>query len=146
MDKFPREKRSAIMARIRGRDTRPERYVRSRLFAEGFRFRLHRKDLPGSPDIVLPGRRVLAFVHGCFWHGHDCARGRRPESNADFWNAKLERNAARDRRNAAALEALGWRVFVIWTCEVEQGLDALLDYLRSGQAALQGRGRREAAR
>jgi DNA mismatch endonuclease, patch repair protein len=126
MDRLSKEQRSALMARIRGRDTKPERYVRSRLFAKGFRFRLHRRDLPGSPDIVLPGRRVAVFVHGCFWHDHGCRRG----TNTAFWQEKFERNVERDRRNAARLEELGWRVAVVWTCDLEGGIADVLGRLR----------------
>jgi DNA mismatch endonuclease (patch repair protein) len=130
MDRLSKEQRSALMARIRGRDTKPERHVRSRLFAEGFRFRLHRRDLPGSPDIVLPGRRVAVFVHGCFWHDHGCRRGRRPGTNTAFWEAKFERNVERDRRSAVLLAELGWRVAVVWTCNLEGGIAELLGQLR----------------
>ncbi len=109
--------RSAVMRAIRSRDTRPELRVRSLLHRLGYRFRLHRRDLPGSPDIVLPGRRAVVFVHGCFWHGHDCARGARaPKANAGYWSAKLARNRERDAGAQAALAALGWRVVVVWEC------------------------------
>jgi DNA mismatch endonuclease, patch repair protein len=111
--------RSEVMARIKGKDTGPERAVRSLLHALGYRFRLHRKDLPGSPDIVLPGRKAVIFVHGCFWHGHGCKRGSRtPKANTDYWSKKLAGNVARDARTRAELEALGWRVLVVWECEV----------------------------
>src|SRR5690349_6557163 len=99
-----------MMSRVRGRDTAPELRVRCALHAAGFRFRLHRRDLPGRPDIVLPAFRTAVFVHGCFWHAHDCPRGRRPASNSAFWAAKLEKNVARDRDAAAALVWLGWTV------------------------------------
>ena len=108
------------MRQVKGRDTGPELAVRKRLTALGLRYRLHRKDLPGSPDIVLPGRRIALFVHGCFWHGHDCKRGARaPKANADYWQAKIGRNRERDRRNEAALTALGWRVITVWECELK---------------------------
>ena len=114
-DVYPPEKRSAVMRRVKGKDTAPELAVRKVLTRLGARYRLHRGDLPGKPDIVLPGRRVAIFVHGCFWHGHDCARGARtPRQNRDYWVAKVDRNRARDARNAAALEALGWRVETVW--------------------------------
>lgn len=109
-----------MMAAVRGRDTKPEWAVRVLLFAAGYRYRLHRRDLPGSPDIVLPRYRVAVFVHGCFWHGHDCARGRRPTSNVDFWTAKLNGNIERDKRNQAALKSAGWRVIVIWACRIDK--------------------------
>lgn len=105
------------MARVRGRDTKPELMVRRMLHAMGYRFRLHRRELPGSPDIVFFKRRCVVFVHGCFWHGHDCARGFRvPRANADFWRAKFDRNRKRDAEVAAALAAMGWRVEVVWEC------------------------------
>ena len=108
------------MRRVKGRDTTPEVKVRRALTALGARYRLHRKDLPGSPDIVLPGRRLALFVHGCFWHGHDCARGARvPKANRDYWVAKLARNRARDAWSRTALEAAGWRVEILWECELK---------------------------
>ncbi|HEV2531297.1 DNA mismatch endonuclease Vsr [Phenylobacterium sp.] len=108
------------MRRVKGKDTSPERIVRKALTALGARYRLHRKDLPGHPDIVMPGRRLVLFVHGCFWHGHDCARGARtPKANRDYWVAKIARNRARDERSDAALAALGWRVETIWECELK---------------------------
>lgn len=121
------ERRSAIMARIRSEDTVPEMLVRKMLHAAGFRFRLHRGDLPGKPDIVLPRYKVAIFVHGCFWHGHEsCRDGRRPKSNLDYWNRKLDRNRERDRRSQAKLEAIGWRPLVVWECELEDPDQLLL--------------------
>lgn len=118
-DVYGPEKRSAVMRRVKARDTTPELKVRKALTKLGARYRLHRKDLPGSPDVVMPGRRLALFVHGCFWHGHDCARGARvPKQNRDYWVAKVGRNVARDARNAEALAALGWRVETIWECEL----------------------------
>lgn len=128
-DRVTKETRSRMMARVHGKNTQPEKYIRSMLFSKGYRFRLHNRDLPGSPDVILPRYGTVVFVHGCFWHGHDCARGRRPETNPSFWNAKLDGNQERDKRNISALEATGWRVFVIWTCELEKGLADLLGYL-----------------
>lgn len=105
------------MAGIKGKDTKPEILVRRALFAEGLRFRLHRGDLPGAPDIVLPGRRVAIFVHGCFWHRHaGCRLARLPSSHADFWRNKLDGNVKRDERAVAALLTAGWRVLVVWEC------------------------------
>jgi DNA mismatch endonuclease (patch repair protein) len=133
-DVFDSEKRSAVMRRVKGRDTTPERTVRRLLTKLGARYRLHRKDLPGNPDIVMPGRRLAVFVHGCFWHGHDCARGSRvPKANRDYWTAKVARNVARDERSREALIAAGWRVEAIWECElkdeaaVSARLSAMLD-------------------
>jgi DNA mismatch endonuclease (patch repair protein) len=119
-DVFDPAKRSAVMRRVKGRDTTPELQVRKALTRLGARYRLHRKDLPGSPDIALPGRRVALFVHGCFWHGHDCARGARvPKQNRDYWLGKVARNRARDAASRAALAGLGWRVETVWECELK---------------------------
>jgi len=119
-DVFTPEKRSAVMRRVKGRDTGPEKTVRRLLTKLGARYRLHRKDLPGNPDIVMPGRRLALFVHGCFWHGHDCARGSRvPRQNRDYWLAKVGRNSARDKASTSALREQGWRVETIWECELK---------------------------
>lgn len=119
-DRLTPERRSWNMSRIRGRDTGPERRVRSLLHALGFRFSLGRKDLPGKPDIVLPRRHAVVFVHGCFWHRHPgCVNAFAPKTRPEFWRAKLDGNAQRDLRNAAALKDLGWRVTVVWECELE---------------------------
>lgn len=107
------------MQRVKQKNTAPEKIVRSLLHRLGYRFRIHRKDLPGTPDIVLPSRRVAIFVHGCFWHGHDCRRGRAPSSNLEYWGPKLASNRERDSRKAAALAAAGWRVVVVWQCELD---------------------------
>jgi len=116
-DVFDEATRSAVMRRVKGRDTTPELRVRRALTALGARYRLHRADLPGKPDIVMPGRKLAIFVHGCFWHGHDCARGSRvPKDNRDYWVGKVQRNRARDERSREALSALGWRVETIWEC------------------------------
>ena len=117
-DVFPEWKRREIMSRVRNKDTRAELIVRSILHRLGFRFRLHRSDLPGSPDIVLPRYRTAIFVHGCFWHGHDCPRGKLPMRNRSFWEAKILRNRQRDREAIQALAALGWRTIVIWSCRL----------------------------
>ena len=119
-DVYPPEKRSAVMRRVKGRDTTPEKTVRRLLTRLGARYRLHRKDLPGKPDIVMPGRRLALFVHGCFWHGHDCARGARvPKANRDYWTAKVARNRARDEAAREALTGSGWRVETLWECELK---------------------------
>src|SRR5580692_552424 len=108
------------MRRVKSRDTTPERTVRRLLWRLGARYRLDRRDLPGRPDIVLAGRKLVIFVHGCFWHGHDCARGARvPKANRDYWTGKIGRNRARDIETRARLEALGWRVEVVWECELK---------------------------
>lgn len=107
------------MARIRKTDTRPELAVRRAAHRLGLRFRLHRRDLPGTPDLVLPGCKAVVMVHGCFWHQHEgCRLARQPKSRLDYWLPKLERNRQRDAEALAALEALGWRVVTIWECEV----------------------------
>lgn len=119
-DVYDAEKRSAVMRQVKGRGTTPERTLRRLLTALGARYRLNRKDLPGSPDIVMPGRRLVVFAHGCFWHGHHCARGARvPKANRDYWLAKVGRNRARDAASTQALEAAGWRVETIWECEMK---------------------------
>ncbi len=121
-DVYGPEKRSAVMRRVKGRGTRPEIAVRRLIWRLGGRYRLNRADLPGKPDIVLAGRRLAIFVHGCFWHGHDCARGARvPKANRDYWVAKVARNRARDIAARGALAALGWRVETIWECELKNG-------------------------
>ena len=118
-DHLSSEERSRNMSRVSGRDTKPERLVRSILHGMGYRFRLHGSDLPGRPDIVLPKFRKVIFVHGCFWHGHaDCARAVRPTSNVEFWNTKIDRNIQRDISTQAALASLGWTPLVVWQCEL----------------------------
>lgn len=111
------ESRSALMSRIGSKNTAPEVAVRRLLHRLGYRFRLHRRDLPGTPDIVLPKHRTAILVHGCFWHGHGCKIGRPPKTRPEFWMPKLERNRERDASQQRALEALGWRPIVIWQCE-----------------------------
>jgi DNA mismatch endonuclease (patch repair protein) len=120
IDPFTPEERSAVMRRIPSKGSSAEVKVRKALTALGLRYRLHRKELPGSPDIVMPGRRLALFVHACFWHGHDCKRGaRQPTANADYWSAKIARNSARDLRVQGELRALGWRPEVVWECELK---------------------------
>jgi DNA mismatch endonuclease, patch repair protein len=133
-DVFTPEKRSAVMRRVKGRDTTPEMKVRRLLRGAGIGYRLGGCGLPGRPDVVMKGRRIALFVHGCFWHGHDCPRGaRQPRSNAGYWIAKIDRNRARDDRVTAELQAQGWRVLTLWECEQktpdwgERLLDSLLD-------------------
>jgi DNA mismatch endonuclease (patch repair protein) len=118
-DVFSSAKRSWIMSRVREKNTSPEFKVRSLIHRLGFRFRLHRKDLPGKPDIVFPTRKKVIFVHGCFWHGHDCARGHRvPKTNSEYWVEKIHRNTKRDAKHQTELKALGWDVLVIWECKI----------------------------
>lgn len=114
------EQRSAVMRKVKSKHTAPELKLRKLLTSLGYRYRLHRADLPGKPDLVFPGRRKLIFVHGCFWHGHDCPRGARaPKNNADYWQAKIARNRARDAAHQAKLTETGWRVLTVWECEMK---------------------------
>ena len=120
MDKYPKEKRSQIMSRIGSKDTYPELKVRSSLHKLGYRFRVHRADLPGKPDIVLPKYKTVIFIHGCFWHGHVCSKGKHlPKTNKVFWEEKLARNRERDLETIKKLKMLGWRVLVMWECEIK---------------------------
>ena len=124
-----RQRRSAVMRAVKSKGTAPELALRKMLRDIAPGYRLNRADLPGKPDVVYGPRRLVFFMHGCFWHGHDCARGARPpKNNADYWRAKIARNRARDIRNAQALEALGWRVVTIFECTLknEAELGALL--------------------
>jgi DNA mismatch endonuclease, patch repair protein len=120
-DRLPAAERSALMGRIRSKDTAPEMLVRRMLHALGYRYVLHDKRLPGTPDLTFPSRRKVVFVHGCFWHGHHCGRGFRPARNADFWAMKLDANKARDRRSVRALRSQGWEVMTVWECETGAG-------------------------
>ncbi|MGO4449082.1 very short patch repair endonuclease [Phyllobacterium sp. TAF24] len=121
MDKISPERRSANMARIRNKDTKPEMVVRRLVHSMGYRYRLHRKDLPGKPDLVFESRKAVILVHGCFWHQHadpSCRNAVIPKTRPDFWRAKLNRNVERDLRNVEDLEKLGYRVLIIWECEI----------------------------
>lgn len=136
-DRLNTQQRHHCMSRIRGKNTKPEILVRNGLHARGFRFRLHNKKLPGSPDIVLPKYGVAIMVNGCFWHGHKgCRYATKPKTNVEFWEAKIARNRHRDEVTTAHLEALGWTVITVWECElrgvsnVEVRLDALADEIR----------------
>ena len=119
-EKLNPEQSSRNMAAVKNKNTAPEIIVRKTLHRLGYRFRLHRRDLPGNPDIGLPKYRAVIFVHGCFWHGHPgCSRASRPRTNAEFWNTKLDKNLRRDQEVQARLHALGWRVLVIWQCRTK---------------------------
>jgi DNA mismatch endonuclease (patch repair protein) len=119
-DVFTPAKRSAVMRAVKSRDTTPELAVRRLLRAAGIGYRLGGRGLPGRPDLVMPGRRLAVFVHGCFWHGHDCARGaRQPRANAAYWTAKIGRNRERDQQTLEALQAAGWRVVTVWECDLK---------------------------
>lgn len=120
MDTLTPAERSRLMAKIRGKNTKPELIVRSLLHHAGYRFSLHRADLPGKPDIVLPKYRIVVFVHGCFWHRHaNCKTASTPKSNAAFWREKFDRNVANDKRHARKLRRLGWHVLTVWECELK---------------------------
>ena len=121
VDVHTKSQRSYNMSRIKGKDTKPELIIRSLIHRLGYRFRLHRKDLPGKPDIVLPRHKKIIFVHGCFWHMHNCKNGRvKPATRAKFWQDKRTGNKERDRRNIRALKKLGWDVLVVWECQVRK--------------------------
>ena len=119
MDHISSELRRHIMSRIRGRDTKPEMLVRRLVYGLGCRYRLHRRDLPGTPDLVFHGRKKVIFVHGCFWHQHNCSRGARPTSNKEFWNAKLDKNVRRDMEHMSLLKDRGWSALIVWECETK---------------------------
>lgn len=119
MDVLTPEQRRLNMSRIRARDTRPEMMIRQGLHRAGFRYRLHVKALPGTPDLVFPARKAVILIHGCFWHGHDCSLFRMPATRGDFWRTKIAANRARDDRAEAALLAGGWRVLTVWECSLK---------------------------
>lgn len=120
-DVFTKEMRSLIMSRVKGRDTKPEMLVRSIVHRMGYRFRIHRRNLPGNPDLVLPRHGKVIFVHGCFWHGHKrCPRSKRPTTNPLFWDKKLDGNIDRDKRFRKTLHRMGWKVLVVWECETRK--------------------------
>ena len=120
VDNLSPVERSSLMRRVRGKDTKPEIAVRRVAHALGYRFRLHRRDLPGSPDIVFPKLRKAIFVHGCYWHRHDCKKATVPKSNVSFWQNKFEANIERDRRNLVSLSEMGWLTMIVWQCETEK--------------------------
>ncbi|MBB2156534.1 DNA mismatch endonuclease Vsr [Gluconacetobacter diazotrophicus] len=125
-DTLTRERRSWNMSRIKGRNTRPELVLRSLLHRAGFRFRLHAKQLPGRPDIILPRYRTAIFVHGCFWHRHPgCRYATTPSTRREFWQTKFDGNVSRDARNQAALEAAGWTVLTVWECELKSDAEGV---------------------
>jgi len=117
-DIYSKSKRSEIMSRISGKETKPEILLRKLLFANGFRFRKNVKELPGKPDIILPKYKTAIFIHGCFWHGHTCKRGALPTANIEFWENKISGNIERDKHNVLELEKQGWIVIVIWQCKI----------------------------
>lgn len=131
-DTISKEKRSWNMAQIRSKNTQPEVAVRSWLHRTGFRFRIHRRDLPGSPDIVLSRYHIVIFVNGCFWHQHHkCKYATMPKTNNRYWNEKLKRNVSRDRKNHAKLKSTGWRVLTLWECVINNNFSKIEEKLRS---------------
>ncbi|MDN7445169.1 very short patch repair endonuclease [Burkholderia cepacia] len=139
--------RSRMMSGIRGRNTKPEILLRSALHRRGYRFRLHARDLPGKPDIVFPGRRAVIFVHGCFWHGHDCPLFKWPQTRPEFWKQKILRNRQNDEKAVAALQASGWRVGIVWECslrgadkKIETVAQVVSDWLCSSEEMMEHRG------
>lgn len=121
MDRMTPERRSWLMAQVPGKHSKPEMFVRQLVFGMGYRYRLHDRRLPGKPDLVFPGRRKVILVHGCFWHGHlECRKARLPKTNIPFWGDKQELNRRRDDRVVAQLQDLGWRVLVVWQCELKE--------------------------
>lgn len=129
MDKVSKAQRSANMAAVRNKNTQPEIIVCRALRRAGFRIKTHVKNLPGCPDIVLSRYRLAVFVHGCFWHGHKCKRGRRPKSNKQFWNKKIDINIRRDRKAARQLNSIGWKVRTIWGCSLVSGTRRIIKEL-----------------
>lgn len=118
-DIFNTKKRSEIMSNISGKETKPEKSVRSFLFSQGFRFRKNLNTLPGKPDIVLTKYKTIILIHGCFWHGHSCKRASIPKSNTEFWTEKIQSNKERDKKVKTELEKLGWKVLTVWDCELK---------------------------
>lgn len=131
VDSLNSEKRSELMRRIRRQGSAPEMLVRNALHRRGLRYNICDSKLPGSPDLSFPRWRVAVFIHGCFWHGHDCPRGKLPASNREFWFLKIEANRSRDERSMQQLTAIGWRVIVVWACELtrKKEVDARMDLL-----------------
>ena len=129
MDVHSPEQRSYNMFRIKGKNTKPELLVRKWLWSRGYRYRLHRKDLPGKPDIVFLRQRKAVFVHGCFWHKHDCRYFKWPRTNRDFWKKKINENVRRDQKNYHNLIADGWNYFIVWECELKEDIAGLWDRL-----------------
>ena len=134
-DKTP-EQRSINMSHIRSKDTKPEEIVRKYLFARGFRYRKNDTRYPGKPDLVLPKYHTVIFINGCFWHQHGCSRSTLPKTNQDYWIPKIQRNVERDRQNLKALEDAGWKVIVIWECELKK--KTLEETMNSVEAKLKG--------
>ncbi|TSA53834.1 MAG: DNA mismatch endonuclease Vsr [Planctomycetaceae bacterium] len=131
-DIFDKKKRSEIMSKISGKNTKPELIIRKALFAEGYRYRLHRKDLPGNPDMVFPSKKKVIFINGCFWHGHNCKKAALPTTHREFWEKKLSGNKERDKRNLVKLKAMGWKNLVIWQCQIKKStLETQIDKIKA---------------
>jgi DNA mismatch endonuclease (patch repair protein) len=142
------QQRSANMRAVRSKNTAPEILVRSTLHRLGYRFRLHRRDLPGTPDLVFPARKCVIFIHGCFWHGHECARGSLPSTNVTFWQTKIGKNKERDTRAQQELKKSGWKVLAVWECEMKNKIrfqNRLVRFLdrKAGAGKVQSKGRLE---
>jgi DNA mismatch endonuclease (patch repair protein) len=142
------QQRSANMRAVRSKNTAPEILVRSTLHRLGYRFRLHRRDLPGTPDLVFPARKCVMFIHGCFWHGHECARGSLPSTNVTFWQTKIGKNKERDTRAQQELKKSGWKVLAVWECEMKNKIrfqNRLVRFLnrKAGADKVQSKGRLE---
>lgn len=118
IDHVSKEKRSEIMRQVQGKDTAPELIVRKLVYSLGYRYRLYDKKLPGKPDLVFSGRKKVIFVHGCFWHAHNCKKGKPPKSNLDYWLPKLKENRRRDIRNQKLITSSGWKFLVVWQCQI----------------------------
>lgn len=119
MDVFSKEKRSQVMSQIRGKDTKPEKFIRSALHRIGYRYRLHVSDFPGKPDLVFPKYKAVIFVHGCFWHGHNCHLFKWPKSRVEFWETKIFKNRENDNKSVNNLKTLGWRILLVWECAIK---------------------------
>ncbi len=138
-DKFDKKTRSRVMASVKNKNTKPEVNIRKALFAKGLRYKIHNKNLPGCPDLVFPKYKAVIFIHGCFWHNHDCKHGQLPSTNVAFWKEKLEKNEKRDRRSIVELKDIGWKVKVIWLCQLknrknfksEDAIIEIIEWLKS---------------
>jgi DNA mismatch endonuclease (patch repair protein) len=141
VDKVDKTTRSRMMASVKSKNTAPELNIRKALFARGLRYRLHNKNLPGSPDLVFPKHKAVIFIHGCFWHNHDCKHGKMPATNQEFWERKIQTNVERDLKNIKALKLIGWRIKVIWSCSLknkkelrsESGIREIINWLKNRQ-------------
>lgn len=131
MDTFSKEKRSEIMSCIHSKDTKPERLVKKLLWANGFRYARTPYGLPGTPDVILPRHKAVIFVHGCFWHGHTCPKGRLPATNQEYWSQKMEGNKKRDAQAVRALRKLGWSCLIIWECQLAHDLERAIKRLKN---------------